>query len=297
LPSINEWCRKTFEIVELEDYLDKLLEIYPAELPPSRSLPPGVKNKIAHLYQERKFKVLINTLLDLKKYGYPFPIEHPYASLLGSLNKRKREELIERNPKVVETISKLLITLGPENIIKGLERPKDINRAMGAAFKRWVRTRFIDPPFNVVNNTFDLLTCKNSSICIYAGPDEKIGEFIREQLRLLEPEEDFFNRDIIARVKDTYVIGEARFLSTPGGSQTRDLKNTLLFLERVADISKSESLKQYGIKIRGVVLLDGIVWFYEKYVEEIKNVAVGDRVVMSALLLRDYLLDVFNKGF
>jgi len=37
------------------------------------------------------------------------------------------------------------------------------------------------------------------------------------------------------------------------------------------------------------------VWFYSPYVEQIVKRAVNDRVVMSALFLEEYLLDLFKK--
>jgi len=88
-----------------------------------------------------------------------------------------------------------------------------------------------------------------------------------------------------------YVIGEARFLSTPGGSQNRDLDNTLRFVEIMEEIAA----RSMEVKLKGVALLDGIVWFYSPYVKQVVTRAINDRIVMSALFLEEYLLDLFNK--
>ena len=288
---VNYWTKKTLNLATKGDYLDRLLEIYPAKLPPERPLPATVRQTIIDLYQKGKYEDLIVLLIDLKDNNYPFPIEHPYAALLRHLTKAQRSSVIKRNPQILKELADLLVSLGLNNILRGVERPKDINRTLGAAFKTWVSKKFTTPPFKVVDNYATLPRCSSNEICIYAGPDEKIAEFVKTYFGLREPTERFFDRDIVVRVKDTYVIGEARFLSTPGGSQSRDLDNTLKFVETMEEISPMST----KMKLKGGALLDGIVWFYSPYVEQIVKRAVNDRVVMSALFLEEYLLDLFKK--
>jgi hypothetical protein len=291
--NINEWCKKTFNFVKDENYLDRLLEVYPAELPPSRPLPHHIKNKIVGLYNAKNYTELVALLIGLK--DHPFPIEHPYASLLRGLNEKDRSIIIRRNPVLVEKLGKLLISLGLNNIIKGVERPADINRILGNAFKSWIRREFIGKPFKVVEESTDLLRCDEKEICIYAGPDEEIGSFVKQYLDLDEPQEGFYNRDMVAYLRGMYIIAEARFLSSYGGSQTRDLGNTLRFVELMERISRDA--EDRGVKVKGIVLLDGVTWFDKRYVKMIKEKAIGDRIVMSALFLKEYLLDTFNRGF
>lgn len=285
---INIWTRKTLDLATSKNYLDRLLEIYPATLPPERSLPENIKLKIRTLYESRKFDELLLLLIDLKDEKYPFPIEHPYASLLRYLSKGQRRRIMELNPMIAKELANLVASIGLDNIIRGVERPKDINRTLGTAFKNWLRRKFVSSPFRVVNQCKELPQSQcEGSICIYTGPDEEIGEFVKHYLKLEEPREGFYNRDLIVRIGNTYIIGEARFLSTPGGSQERDLNETLEFIKIVKSEAKSD--------VKAIALLDGIVWFYDSYVEKIKRVAVGDNVVMSALLLEEYLLDVFKS--
>jgi hypothetical protein len=291
--NINEWCKKTFNFVRCENYLDRLLEVYPAELPPPRPLPYQIKNRIIELYNAKNYTELVTLLISLK--AHPFPIEHPYASLLRGLNKKDRTIIIGRNPVLVEKLGELLISLGLNNIIKGMERPADINRILGDAFKSWIRRKFVGKHFRVVEESIDLLRCDEGEICMYAGPDEEIGNFMKQYLNLDEPQEGFYNRDVVAHLRGMYIIAEARFLSSYGGSQTRDLENTLRFVERMESISRDAEGR--GVKVRGIALLDGITWFNRNYVEMIKKRAIRDRVVMSALFLEEYLLDIFNKGF
>jgi len=177
--SVNYWTKKTLDLAAEGDYLDRLLEIYPAKLPPERPLSDAVRQTIIDLYHRGEYEDLVVLLIDLKDYNYPFPIEHPYAALLRHLGKAQRGPVIKQNPQTVKELADLLISLGLNNILGGIERPKDINRMLGAAFKTWVNKKFTNPPFRVVDNYAMLPTCSSNEICIYAGPDEKIAEFVR----------------------------------------------------------------------------------------------------------------------
>jgi hypothetical protein len=282
---------KTLKLAEEGDYLDKLLEIYPAGLPPERPLPEVIREEIKELYEAGRYEDLVIRLLDLR---HPFPVEHPYAALLRHLDRSQRMSVIKRNPQIIKVLANILASLGLNNIIRGVERPKDINRALGAAFRNWVGNKFARTPFRIVDESYQLLRCsRDKEICIFIGSDVEIGSFVRERLRLEEPRTRFFNRDILVYLRDTFILGEARFLSTPGGSQSRDLDNILSFVEAMEEISAHA--RNRGIKIKGIALLDGIVWFYGDYVETIIRRAIGDVVVMSALFLEDYLLSFFDK--
>ncbi|MCC6056770.1 MAG: hypothetical protein LM583_08855 [Desulfurococcaceae archaeon] len=295
---VNLWTMRTLELAEKGDYLDKLLEIYPAELPPDRPLREDIKKEIKNLYEAGKYEDLVIRLLDLER---PFPVEHPYAALLRHLDKSRRIMVMKRNPQVVKVLADLLASLGLNNIIKGVERPKDINRVLGVVFKNWVKNKFTREPFRIVGGSRNLLRCNtDKEICIFVGSDEEIGSFVREyleskklELERLSVSAHFFYRDILINVRGIFILGEARFLSTPGGSQSRDLENTLTFVETMEKISALA--KNRGIEIKGIALLDGIVWFYRSYVETIRQRATGDKVVMSALFLEEYLLSFLNK--
>jgi len=282
---------KTLKLAEEGDYLDKLLEIYPAGLPPERPLPEVIRKEIKELYEASRYEDLVIRLLDLR---YPFPVEHPYAALLRHLDRSQRMLVIGRNPQIIRVLANILASLGLNNIVRGVERPKDINRALGAAFRNWVRNKFAKAPFRIVDKSYQLLKCsRDKEICIFIGSDVEIGSFVRERLRLEEHRARFFNRDILVKVRDTFILGEARFLSTPGGSQSRDLDNTLSFVEAMEKISAY--VRNRDIKVKGIALLDGIVWFYRDYVETIKRRAIGDVMVMSALFLEEYLLSFFGE--
>lgn len=292
---INKYTRESIRLAQEENYLDRIIDIYPAKLPPKRPLPTYIKERVQILYKQGNYRDIVLLLLNLK--DYPFPIEHPYASLLRHLSEENRHKILAKNPRLLEELVSMIKGLGAEGIIEGVERPKDINRMLGHSFKSWVKRKFTTSPFKVVSNLDELSNCSHINICIYVGSDVEISEFAvntllsTQSVNESERYRDLFRRDILVRVRNRYIIGEARFLSTPGGSQRRDLANALQFLKDCEEV-KSKT----GIPLYGIAIIDGIVWFYDKYLNEIINVAKGNRFVLSALLLENLLLDFFNQS-
>ncbi|MEM2499650.1 MAG: hypothetical protein QW168_06405 [Sulfolobales archaeon] len=291
---VNKYTQKSIELARSGNYLDRIIDVYPAKLPPERPIPADIMESIQELYEQGKYRDIALLLLNLK--DHPFPVEHPYASLLRHLRQEDRLEILDKNPRLLEELVSVIRELGVEGIIRGVKRPKDINRMLGYAFKSWIKKKFATRPFKVVNDPYELSTCDRYSICLYVDSDKKISEFAVKKLLLIERDDvmdhyrRLFRRDILVRVRDKYVIGEARFLSTPGGSQGRDLQNILGFIERSEEANTKDNIKLYGIAI-----VDGIVWFYKEYLDAIIKVAKGNRIVLSALLLKDFLLDIFNQ--
>jgi len=278
---MNEWTQKTLNLVKTRPYLDMLMNIYPATLTARELLPKDILQLIVSLYKQNKRKELVELLLDLK--AYPFPIEHPYASLLRHLNKTVRKQVLLNNPKLIEILSNLLFNLGLDKILSGIQRPPDINRQMGPAFQNWLKGFFSQKHYAIFSK--DLSTCPEDKICFLDGRDEEIGCYITRNLGITM-ENEKFERDLLVRVGNIYVVGEARFLSTPGGSQTRDLDKTITFVEKVMELGREDFI--------AIALIDGIVWYHRPYVNEILKRAKDNIVIMSALLLEDFLLHIFE---
>ncbi|MGC8849146.1 MAG: hypothetical protein ACP5QI_01570, partial [Candidatus Bathyarchaeia archaeon] len=221
---MNEWVKKSLEIAESQNYLDRLSEIYPAKPLPRRPLEDDVKNRMRKLHERGDWKELLKTIFEYAvKTGkrHPFPIEHPYASIL-----RQRPVLMEKNPEVTQTLGFILLEMSIDDIFRGVERPIDINRVMGPAFHNWLRSYFPRRGIPVLpRHEFEsyegraFLDAKNTGIMKYLN--EKYGYVLDR------------GRDLLLRTKDKFVVGEARFLSTYGGSQTRDLKETIEFVKKM----------------------------------------------------------------
>ncbi|MBS7645298.1 MAG: hypothetical protein QW569_06315 [Candidatus Bathyarchaeia archaeon] len=261
---MNEWVEKSLRVAESQNYLDRLSEIYPAKPLPRRPLEDDVKNRIRELHGRGDWKELLKIILKQSKRGHPFPVEHPYASIL-----RQKPKLMENNPKVTQTLGSMLLKMSIDEIFRGIERSIDINRVMGPAFHNWLRRYFPSQGIPVLpQHRFEsykdkaFLDARNASILKYLN--EKFGYVLDR------------GRDFLFRTADKLVVGEARFLSTSGGSQTRDLKEVIEFVRKMKE------------KIVAVGVVDGIVWFNRSYIKLLSGLA-DDEPVLSALLLKDFL--------
>lgn len=259
---MNRWAQKSIELANTPGYLDRLTEIYPA-IPTQRPpLPQSVKDKIKELIIANNFVEVIKLLVSLR--GYPFPIEHPYVPLL-----RAYPKLLGQNRKVVEQIGQILASLGPEGAIKGCERPPDLNRQMGPRFKNWLRKHFTPRGYKFLSEyAFSnypgkaFLDVGDTAITRYAN--ENLGCKITR------------GRDFLVKVKDKFVIGEARFLSDCGGSQRRDVRETIDFAKDII-----------GNVIK-LAVLDGMPWFDNDMLNVIQSLG-DDEPGLSALLLEEFL--------
>ena len=259
---MNKWVQKSIELANAPGYLDKLTDIYPA-IPTKRPpLPEFVKEKINELVSQSRFFEAIKLLVNLE--GYPFPLEHPYVSLL-----RANPKLLEQNPQVVEQISQILASLGPEDIIKGCERPPDLNRQMGPRFKNWLRKHFAPKGYSFLSE-YAFSGFKGKAF-LDAG-DKAITRYANNNLGCNITR----GRDFLARVGNKFAIGEARFLSAGGGSQSRDVRETIGFAkDKIGNVIK-------------VAVLDGMAWFETDMLRVIQSLD-DDEPGLSALLLDEFL--------
>jgi hypothetical protein len=260
---MNEWTEKSIEIANMPGYLDRLSQIYPATLLPKRPLDDQAKKCIRTLYGQKKAKELIIFLFGLTRQKHPFPIEHPYASIF-----RQKPQLIDNNPEVFTELEKIILSMPVEDVIKGCERPIDINRVMGQAFHNWLTKYFQGKVPILAINDFDRYTgrafLKGRDAEILAYVDQRIGISINR------------GRDFLYKTENKFVIGEARFLSTSGGSQTRDLQETISFIRNLKG------------KMVAVGVIDGIVWFNNAYVD-LLGMLNDDEPALTVLLLEEYL--------
>lgn len=264
---MNEWVKKSLELANSQGYLDRMSNIYPATALPVRPLNQQVREKISSLHKQGDITSLLKLLLKItkKRFGaHPFPIEHPYASIF-----RQKPELIEKNLTVFQELGKIILSMSAEDIVRGVERPIDINRVMGQAFYNWLRSYFPNQGIPILpEHQFDSYTDR----VFFDGRNAAIIDYVTRRLaRRLER-----GRDFLYRIKNTYVIGEARFLSTSGGSQTRDLNETIGFI------------KANKGSIIGVGVIDGIVWFNNSYIRRL-SILGDDEPAITVLLLEEFL--------
>jgi len=263
---VNKWVRKSIERANCPGYLDELSEIYPADLLPKRPLDPESKSQIRTLHKRGMGGELVRLLLGLTKRKHPFPIEHPYASLF-----RQKPFLLDQNPKVLGDLEKAVLSLTADEVISGCERPVDINRAMGQSFHKWIRRRFGRKVPFLAEEEFH--ACRKRAFL--DGNDEKILQYVRNEYGLVLTR----GRDFLFKCQAKAVVGEARFLSTSGGSQARDLGESIDFIKRAR------------APVQAVAVLDGIVWYSAAYLKRLKELR-ADNAALTALLLGEYLAAV-----
>ena len=261
---MNKWVRRSLEIANSPGYLDRLSDIYPADVLPRRSLPVNVKNVIRKFHSEQDSLNLLIKLFELTEQGYPFPIEHPYASLF-----RQKRKLMEKNPIIVRKLVDIILSMDTDEIIRGIERPIDLNRVMGQAFYNWLQTYFPNKGIPILpEDKFQEMNDR----CFLDARNSKIQGFVNNILGYsLER-----GRDFLFKYGDKFVIGESRFLSTAGGSQTRDLIETIGFI------------KTFKGKFSAVGVLDGIIWYSRSYVNRLSELG-SDEPAISVLLLDEFL--------
>ncbi len=205
---MNIWVERSIKLARSTGYLDRLVSIYPPDLPSDRPLDDVTKRRIRELHGQGKGVELLKLLLDISRRGRnPFPIEHPYVPLL----RRERDRLFDKNPGVVNMLAQTILSLPVERIIRGCERSADINRVMGSAFHSWLRSYFPKQGYPVLPESqfktyrgIAFLDASNAQVMKYAN--RELGCNLSQ------------GRDFLCKVLDRFVIGEARFLSTPGGS-------------------------------------------------------------------------------
>jgi len=253
---MNEWIQRSIELANSEGYLDKLSEVYPVSINAERPLPPSVKKELKTLFDSNDKVDLIKLLVTLDK----FPIKDPYVAFL-----KRDKKAIDINPETVERLADRLHSMGFSTLLKGIEEPKEFNRQIGTLFRRYLPNLGYPVLSPEEFEDFDgiaFLDCSDAELKNYA--DKKLKCRLSKGL------------DLLAKVHDTYVIGEAKFLTDFGGHQNAQFEDGLRLIKGAA-----------GKAVR-VAVLDGVVWIAgnNKMHRKVKEQTAP---IFSALLLKDFL--------
>jgi hypothetical protein len=218
------------------------------------------KKKLRQLCEAGDDLELLRELLKLPK----FPINDPYVAFL-----RREERALEKNPQTGSRIARRVREMGADNMIKAITQPKEFNRQMGTLFRRWIST--LGYPLIMVEEE----ELGDHEIAFLKGGDETLLRFANEKLKCnLDKAPDF-----IAKVKQKYVIGEAKFLIDYGGHQYAQLQDALRLLNQ----HEGEALR--------VAILDGVVWI-KNSTKMYRTISVVDKPAFTALLLKEFLLSL-----
>lgn len=270
---MNIWTQRSIELANQHDYLDQLFKVYPLSANEKRDLSSDVVEKLKALLQTRDSKGLINLLLDQVKGNgdekHPFPIKYSYVSYL-----KNDRSAIERNPKTVERIASYLYEMGLAGILEKTSAPKETNRQMGQLFKN-----YIDQATLGLKVTKDEMSFLNSEEDIIFNCSDSLGKDFAKRVLGYRRDKGL---DFIAKVKETYLIGEAKFLSDYGGNQNDQIQDAFLTL--------TTGLEPTDFCVKKLAILDGVCYIKSKCKmhKKITNYS-GNGVILSATLLREFL--------
>lgn len=257
---MNKWVNKSINLANKKNYLDLLFEVYPVSEEQMRKLLRGSKREIIENYRKKDKINLIKGFFKLKK----FPINDPYIASL-----RKYPFLITKNPKTIKRIGKKLFSIKLNDLLELVIQSKSPSRQFGQSFRNWLQK--IQYPF-LEEREFLIY----NKIAFLKGSDEKLKQFAVKKLNLKKLGR---RPDFILKIKNKFIIGEAKFLSDYGGTQNNQFDGAI----KITKINNDN--------IKGVAVLDGIVWFKSntymyKKVKKIKGSA------LSALLLEEFIKDL-----
>jgi len=253
---MNKWIQKSITLANSPGYLDKLQEVYPVTIETVRPLDLTIKAALKEAYERRDNLRLIKTLLSLDK----FPVKDPYVAFL-----RKDDKFLGYNPQTVRRIAERIRTGGFDEMIKGIEEPKEFNRQIGTLFKKYLpKMGYPILPLEEFESHRGIALLKGSEADLEDYANDKLGCRLKK-----EP-------DLLAKAGKHYIIGEAKFLTDVGGHQNAQFADALTLLKSRA-----------GRAIR-VAVLDGVVWI-KGGSKMYKQVCRLDKPALTALLLKEFL--------
>jgi len=254
---MNEWVRKSIEIANSAGYLDKLQEVYPVFQETEREIDLEVKKELKQSYNGGDDITLIKKLLELPK----FPVKDPYVAFL-----RKNDIFLEYNPQTVNRIAERIRAMGFEAMIESIEEPKEFNRQIGTLFKKWIPK--IGYPILPEAEFEDY----DKGIAFLQGGDAQLKDFANRRVGCnLDKGPDF-----LAKAREIYVIGEAKFLTDYGGHQNAQFEDALRLLRG-----------KKGKAIR-IAVLDGVVWIKDG-TKMYRTICELEDTALTALLLKRFL--------
>lgn len=260
---LNEWVLRSIELFESTPYLDNILNVYPLQSASPERLDDRLKRRIISAHQSRRTDELISILQNEVKFPYDEPLWFLMKNIQGCL---------ENNPLQVQRIADSLYSMTADETVFRLESAPKLNTQMGPMFTNWLRENF-----NLLN--IDDFTNSTEGIHILNSSEQDGKTFVNEVLN-----QDLEKRpDLVAKVNNTYIIGEAKWVGSPGGNQNKQVVEVLNLCR-----------DQRGEVIR-IGIIDGFPWATKNNVDNIINdktvvqVQESEYDIISALLLNNYL--------
>ncbi|MBR1376032.1 MAG: hypothetical protein IJ566_08105 [Cardiobacteriaceae bacterium] len=171
----------------------------------------------------------------------------------------------------------MLIEMGFDEILDKTTTPKETNRQIGPMFKNWLASGVLG--VHVTDNPDEFLNYQSN--IILNTSDSAMANFAKKHLGYQHHK----GLDFIGKFNQTMIIGEAKLLSDFGGHQNAQFNDAIAILR--TELLPTEH------KVKTIAILDGVLYIKSnnKMFNEISAFA-DDEVVVSAVLLRDYLFSV-----
>jgi len=251
----NVWVRASIDAAYSKGYLDRLSSVYPISLNVGREVDEEDVKTIKAAFKKGNKKELISVLLGLKR----FPIDDAYIGFI-----RRNRKALDSNPVTIRRIGERLVNMGLEAILEGARRPQSTSRQMGPSFRNWLCKQY------PVLKPSEFLSSRQTAVL--HGNDAALKEFARRELGYRGQK----GLDLVVKAGNRFLIGEAKLISSSGGTQHKSFRETMTFIK-----------SQQGRATR-IAVLDGVVWLSsprgKDLFQGIKKLK-ENQIAISALLL------------
>lgn len=260
---MNYWTDLSIQFANQRNYLDELFKIYPTIPDDIRDVNVEKWKNAEEAFNNKDDAKLLDVLLDMPL----FPIKDSYVAYL-----KRDQTAIKRNPETVGRLCGRLYQMGLTKIFERVSEPKETNRQIGPLFRRWLQKGELGLPL------LDLAEfIKSSENAILNSADAGLMLFAREHLGYQGTK----GLDMVIRMHNKYVIGEAKFLTDFGGHQNAQFEDA------------KNLLKDNSARAIKVGILDGVLYIKGKgkmYLYATKH--KEEYNILSSLLLREFLYQI-----
>lgn len=266
---MNYWTQVSVEFANQRNYLDSLYKVYPISPNIRRLIPAGKWESVENAFRAQDNESLIRQLLTLEL----FPLKDSYVSYL-----RRDRNAIERNPETINRLAGNLYEMGLDVIFEKCTEPKETNRQIGPMFKEWIKKKTLGAP--IFSSVKDFLSYEGNAVLNTS--DTEMERFAREYLGYNHEK----GLDFVARFNNTYVIGEAKFLTDFGGHQDAQ------FADAISTITSELLPNALSANVIKIAICDGVLYIpggnkMHRYLLE-----HDDQIILSSLVLREFLYSI-----
>ena len=131
--SLNPWVRKSIELFNDGQYLDKISHVYNYQADRPVRIEDNLRRQIRVAHNNRNDEDLIRLLSRLDK----FPYDEPFWYLLKNV-----PGFIDSNPEQVRRIARTLYSMTDEEVVVRIESQPKLNQQTGPMFNNWLRNEF-----------------------------------------------------------------------------------------------------------------------------------------------------------